>query len=188
MKIPLNFGTEVFTFEYEDFCKQYFCANSEEELYQKYQEYINSFLYNIITINTVFSREIKIINIKRDPMDYMDKNCRELLGKYIDDDKNLDTIRMYHYAIMPPKKTWKDIYNKFMKGREAGGQEEVIVSKRLKLFNQIAKKNGIAYIDAKKLRDMTEETRPEIIEEMVAQLKPKPEDEAGSNFEAPCDK
>lgn len=35
---------------------------------------------------------------------------------------------------------------------------------------------------------MTEGTRTKMIEEMIAQLKPKTEDEAGSNFEAHCDK
>ena len=95
---------------------------------------------------------------------------------------------IYHYAIMPPKKSWKDIYYKFFKDRRSDEQEEPIVSKRLKSFKVIAKENGVPYIDARRLRDLTEGTRTKIIEEMIAQLKPKTEDEAGSNFEAHCDK
>ena len=112
----------------------------------------------------------------------MDKKCRELAGKYIDDDKNLETIRMYHYAIMRPFQKWSDIYKKFYPKRKSKNQEDAVVRKRLQLFKGIATENDIPYIEARRLRDMTEKTRPKIIEEMIAQLKPEGEEEADSNI------
>lgn len=112
----------------------------------------------------------------------MDKKYRELVGKYIDNDKNLETIRMYHYAIMHPFQKWSDIYKKFYPKRKSENQEDAIVSKRLQLFKGIATENGIPYIEARRLRDMTEKTRPKIIEEMIGQLEAMMKVESGSNF------
>lgn len=181
-KRPLTLGIDFFPFSYNEFCKQYFQAINFNDLINKYHQYINNFLYDLNKIKILFSYEYEVLRIEKNPLEYMDKKCRELAGKYIDDDKNLETIRMYHSAIMSPFQKWSDIYKKFYPKRKSENQEDAIVSKRLQLFKGIATENDIPYIEARRLRDMTEKTRPKIIKEMIAQLKPEGEKEADSNI------
>lgn len=64
----------------------------KKNLKQNYQAYINRFLYNNYKMSIIFKREKEILNISNNPVAYMDKKYRELIGEYIVDEENVKTI------------------------------------------------------------------------------------------------
>lgn len=170
LKKKLHLGKEYFLFEYNDFYNYYCNKISCEEIKKLYLDYIDKYKFDFTQVKNIFKYEKELNDIIDDPKEYILQKCREFMGKYIDNELKRTITFAYYTAISQPQKTWKELYETFWSVQKTG-QPEQFVNKKLAKFKDLARENEIPYIPAIELRDMTEETRPKIIEEMISQLK-----------------
>lgn len=166
----LQFGTEFFIFDFEEFYNQMYGSIDKNVSKSEFHKYIKEFFYDYKIVSKLCKYEIELSKICCDPIQYILDKCGTILLKEHDQEK-IKIIQAYCEAISDKKIKWTEQCEKYWPDeyKKRDGIDEY-VNGRHERFKRIAKENGIPYIKVHILRDMTDQTRPQIIEEMRRQL------------------
>lgn len=166
----LQFGTDFFIFDFKEFYKQMYGSIDKNVSKSEFHKYIKEFFYDYKVVSKLCWYEIELTKISSNPIQYILDKCSAILLKE-QDKENILIIQAYCEAISNKKIKWIEQCKKYWpkKYKEIENKNQYINGRHGR-FKGIAKENGIPYIKVKILREMTDQTRPQVIEEMRRQL------------------
>lgn len=166
----LQFGTDFFIFDFKEFYKQMYGSIDKNVSKSEFHKYIKEFFYDYKIVSKLCRYEIELSKLCCDPIQYILNKCYTILLKEYDQEK-IKIIQAYCEAISDKKIKWTEQCEKYWPD-EYKNRDDInrYVNGRHERFKRIAKENGIPYIKVHILRDMTDQTRPQVIEEMRRQL------------------
>lgn len=167
---PLRLKIDFFTFDYKEYCQQTFC-NENEESKSDFYRYVKSLFFDINELKSTFSEDFEYTDITNDPLTYMKEKCIFLLNEYRD--SKYETIIRAYYKTITTNKNYVELHDTIFPVRSDKDKQlkNSYFSRLLEKFKEIAVKNNIPYIQARKFREIaTNEVREEIGKSMKEQL------------------